>query len=193
MEAAVAAFAVIFVAELGDKSQLIAFTFGARYPARWVVLGLLAANLVVQGLFSLVGGAVGVLIQGSLVGLGAGVLFFGFAVWALLDRDDDDVDDSAGEAVVRGGLRIAATVAGALFLAEIGDKTMFATVALAAREGVLPVWLGSFLGMSSAGILGVFAGRVIGERIPERALRVASALLFAAVGVWLVWDALAGM
>ncbi len=193
MEAVAIAFAVIFVAELGDKSQLIAFTFGSRYPMRWVVGGLLTANLVVQGVFAFAGGVVGAVVEGPVVGLVGAGLFVVFAVLALRDADDNDDDIAVRDPGASSGLRVAATVAGALFLAEIGDKTMFATVALAASEGALPVWVGSFLGMSSAGLLGAVAGRVLGDRIPERALRIASAAMFALVGVWLAWDALLGL
>ena len=179
---------MIFVAELGDKSQLIAFTFGTRYPMRWVAAGLLTVNLIVQGVFAFAGGAIGAVIEGPTVGLVGAALFMVFAVAALRDTDDDDI--AVRDPGASSGLRVAATVAGALFLAEIGDKTMFATVALAASEGVLPVWAGSFLGMSSAGLLGAVAGRILGDRIPERALQIASAVMFGLVGVWLAWDAL---
>jgi Ca2+/H+ antiporter, TMEM165/GDT1 family len=77
-------------------------------------------------------------------------------------------------------------VAIAMFLAELGDKTMLATATLAAQGNPVLVWIGATTGIILAGVLGVLVGRVFGARLPERATRIGSAILFAAVGIGLI-------
>ena len=186
MEAVWLALVVVFVAEFGDKTQLLAMAFAARARTSLVVAGLVVANVATQGLAALAGDVLGSLVDGPAVGLGAAALFVVFAVLAL--RDDDDED---GE-VTGGGLRVVAVVAATVFLAEVGDKTMLATLTLAARDGFVPVWVGSAIGMTLAGLVGVAAGRLLGQRLPERALRWGTAAMFLLVGAWIAYDALAG-
>lgn len=190
MEAVWLALVVVFVAEFGDKTQLLAMAFAARARTSLVVAGLVVANVATQGLAALAGDVLGSLIDGPAVGLGAAALFAVFAVLAL--RDDDDEDGEVTGEVTGGGLRVVAVVAATVFLAEVGDKTMLATLTLAARDGFVPVWVGSAIGMTLAGLVGVAAGRLLGQRLPERALRWGTAAMFLLVGAWIAYDALAG-
>ncbi len=181
--------AVIFVAELGDKSQLMAMTFATRYRARDVLLGITAATAVVH----LASVAVGALIGDAFadnqhyITIVAGVAFLFFAAWTL--RGDELTDEEASKARDSRGMALLA-VGVAFFLAELGDKTMLATITLATQEGWLGTWIGSTVGMVAADALAIGVGAVLGRQLPERVIKYGAAALFAIFGVLLVADGL---
>ena len=181
--------AVIFVAELGDKSQLMAMTFATRYRARDVLLGITAATAIVH-LFSV---AIGALIGDAFadnqhyITMVAGVAFLAFAAWTL--RGDELSDEEANKARDSRGMALLA-VGVAFFLAELGDKTMLATITLATQEGWLGTWIGSTVGMVAADALAIGVGAVLGRQLPERVIKYGAAALFAIFGVLLVVDGL---
>ncbi len=173
---ALAAFAVVFLAELGDKTQLVALTLAGRYPALKVLAALGAVIAVLQTLSVTAGALISRAVPERGIAVGAGLLFLAFAVWTWRSADaDEDVDASAGAA----GLL---SVAGAFFLAELGDKTMLTTATLAADRGALPVWIGSFAAMLAATALAVVAGKALMTRVPAPTLRRIGAIAFAVVG-----------
>ena len=173
-----AAFAVVFLAELGDKTQLVALTLAGRYPAARVLAALGAAILLLQTLSVTDGSLLSRALPERAIAVGAGLLFIGFAVWTWRTRDgEDDEDDDVG------GRRGLASVAVAFFLAELGDKTMLTTAGLAADRGALAVWVGSSAAMLAATALAVVAGRSLTSRVPPRVLRTIGAVAFAVVGV----------
>ena len=176
-----AAFAVVFLAELGDKTQLVALTLAGRYPALKVLAALGAAIAVLQTLSVTAGAVVSETVPDRAIAVGAGVLFLGFAVWTWrsVDEDDDQGDEGSSGAGTAGLL----SVAGAFFLAELGDKTMLTTAGLAADRGVVPVWVGSFAAMLAATALAVVAGKALTTKVPPRTLRRIGAVAFAVVGV----------
>jgi len=178
---------VIFVAELGDKSQLMAMTFAARFRALPVLTGITAATAVVHLASVAVGAALGTALPTGPISVLAGVAFLGFALWTLRgDELDEEERDRARRAT---GSAILA-VGGAFFLAELGDKTMLATIALAAEHGgLLPlagVWAGSTIGMVAADALAIVVGHVLGRRLPERVVKYGAAAGFTAFGVLLI-------
>jgi len=173
-----AAFVVVFLAELGDKTQLVALTLAGRYPARQVLLALGVAIALLQTLSVTVGALLSRAVPDRAIAIGAGVLFLGFAVWTW--RTADDADEGVTASAGRGGL---VGVATAFFVAELGDKTMLTTAGLAADRGAVPVWIGSFAAMVSATALAVLAGQAISRRVPARRLRQAGAVAFAIAGV----------
>lgn len=179
--------AVIFVAELGDKSQLMAMTFAARYRVRDVLIGITAATALVHlasvGIGALIGDAFADY-QGA-ISIVAGVAFLLFALWTL--RGDELTDDEADKARNATGAAILA-VGVAFFLAELGDKTMLATITLATQEGWFGTWLGSTLGMVAADALAIGVGAVLGRRLPEKVIACGAAALFALFGVLLIVD-----
>lgn len=179
--------AVIFVAELGDKSQLMAMTFAARYRARDVIIGITAATALVHlasvGIGALIGDAFADY-QGT-IAIVAGVAFLLFALWTL--RGDELTDDEADKARNATGAAILA-VGVAFFLAELGDKTMLATITLATREGWFGTWLGSTLGMVAADALAIGVGAILGRRLPEKVIAYGAATLFALFGILLIVD-----
>jgi putative Ca2+/H+ antiporter (TMEM165/GDT1 family) len=182
-----AAFAVVLLAELGDKTQLVALTLAGRYPAARVLAALGAAILLLQTLSVTVGSLLSRALPERAIATGAGLLFVGFAVWTWRTRDGDDDGDDAGA-----GGRGLVGVAVAFFLAELGDKTMLTTAGLAADRGALAVWIGSTAAMLTATALAVLAGRSLTSRVPPRLLRTIGAVAFAVVGVATLAGAAAG-
>ena len=172
------AFVVVFLAELGDKTQLVALTLAGRYPAAKVLLVLGAAIAVLQTISVTVGALVSEAVPERTIGISAGVLFLGFAVWTWRTADDDPEADAV-KSVGNKGLF---GVAGAFFLAELGDKTMLTTAGLAADRGAVPVWIGSFGAMLAATALAVLAGRALTSRVKSDTLRRVGAGAFAVVG-----------
>ncbi|MFV0461978.1 MAG: TMEM165/GDT1 family protein [Nostocoides sp.] len=181
--------AVIFVAELGDKSQLMAMTFAARYRARDVLIGITVATAVVHLASVAIGALVGELFGDyqHVITIVAGLAFLVFAAWTL--RGDELTDEEADKARRSRGMAIVA-VGGAFFLAELGDKTMLATITLATQEGWLGTWLGSTLGMVAADALAIGVGALVGRHLPEKTIKVGAAVLFAVFGLVLIVDGL---
>jgi putative Ca2+/H+ antiporter (TMEM165/GDT1 family) len=172
-----AAFALVFLAELGDKTQLVALTLAGRYPAAKVLLALGASIAVLQTLSVTVGAVVSRTVPDRAIAVGAGLLFCGFAVWTWRAEDEDGEGDAGAPTA---GL---VSVAVAFFLAELGDKTMLTTAGLAADRGAVPVWIGSFAAMVAATALAVLAGKALTTRIAPSTLRRLGAIAFAVVGV----------
>ena len=187
MGSLLAALGLVFVAELGDKTQLVALGFGARHRLAPVLAGVAAAYAACNLLSVLIGGLLGAALPTRGIGLVGGVMFLGFALWNLRAGDEDDEDEGVeGEAAGRNDRAVLVSVAVAMFVAELGDKTMLATATLAAQGNPVLVWVGATLGIIASGTLGVLLGRVFGARLPERATRIGSSVLFAAFGVGLL-------
>src|SRR5690606_36923071 len=171
-----AAFAVVFLAELGDKTQLVALTLAGRYPAVKVLAALGAAIAVLQTLSVTAGALISEAVPDDAIAIGAGLLFLGFAVWTWRSSDEDEDDEEVRALTPRAGL---VSVAGAFFLAELGDETMLTTAGLAADRGAVPVWIGSFAAMLAATTLAVVAGKALTRRVKPDTLRRIGAGAFA--------------
>lgn len=179
---------LVFVAELGDKTQLVALGFGARHRVLPVLVGMFIAYATANLLAVAVGGLLGAALPTRGLGLAGGVLFLAFAVWSLRGggEDDEDAGGDDGAVAARPARGVVVSVAVAVFVAELGDKTQLATATLAAQGPPVLVWVGATLGIVAAGAVGVVVGRFVGSRLPERATRIGSALLFAVFGVLLL-------
>jgi Ca2+/H+ antiporter, TMEM165/GDT1 family len=187
VESLFAALGVVFVAELGDKTQLVALGFGARHRLAPVLAGVVAAYMATNLVSVVVGGLLGATLPTRAIGLVGGVLFLGFAAWTLRGGgDEDEIAENEGTTATSGSAAVAASVAAAMFVAELGDKTMLATATLAAKGQPVLVWIGATVGIILAGALGVLLGRWFGARLPERVTRIGSAALFAVFGVVLI-------
>ena len=186
--AAAVAFGAIFVAEMGDKSQLMALTFATRFRAVSILVGISIATALVHAVSVGVGAILQVSLPTRVINIAAGVLFLGFGAWTL--RGDTLTEAERAKAERTGGRGAVVTASTAFFLAELGDKTMLATITLATTYAPLGVWIGSTVGMVAADALAIFVGRVLGTRLPERAVRIGAAVLFFAFGVGLVVDGL---
>lgn len=178
-------FAVIFVAELGDKSQLMAMMFALRYRW-WVVLtAILAATTAVHVLSVAIGHYLGAALPTHLLGLLAGAMFVLFGLWTL--RGDSLSNEEASRAQ-RATAPAFFVVTSAFMLAELGDKTMLATITLAADNNWLGVWIGSTIGMVAADALAILVGAVAGKHLPERFIQIAAAALFLLFGSFMLID-----
>jgi putative Ca2+/H+ antiporter (TMEM165/GDT1 family) len=180
---------VIFLAELGDKSQLMAMTFATRFSARQVLLGITIATAVVHLGSVAIGAAVGNALPTDAIAIAAGIAFLGFAAWTLRG---DELDDAEQAKAARTSRRAVLAVGTAFFLAELGDKTMLATITLATREGWFGTWIGSTLGMVAADALAIVVGAMLGRHLPEKAIRYGAAAAFAIFGVLLIAQGLLG-
>jgi putative Ca2+/H+ antiporter (TMEM165/GDT1 family) len=171
--------AVIFVAELGDKSQLMAMTFALRHRW-WVVLsGITVATTAVHLISVAVGHYLGAALPTHLLGILAGVAFVLFGLWTL--RGDKLSDDEATRAQ-RTTAPAFFAVTSAFLLAELGDKTMLATITLAADNDWVGVWIGSTIGMVAADALAILVGALAGRHLPERLIQLGAAALFVVFG-----------
>jgi putative Ca2+/H+ antiporter (TMEM165/GDT1 family) len=186
----VSALVIVFVAELGDKTQLVALGFGARYRLSLVITGIGLAY-VGAGVVSVVAGAlIGAALPTRFVSFAGGLLFIGFAIWTLAGSDAPAAaTDDLVAAPQRTSMGAVASVAVAMFVAEFGDKTMLATATLASRNNPIAVFVGATVGIFLAGVLGAVIGRAVGHRLPDRTVRTGAALVFAVFGVALVVSA----
>ncbi len=168
-------FGVIFVAELGDKSQLMALAFATRYKTMPVMIGITVSTALVHAVSVFVGAVVGAALPTRAITIVAAVAFIAFGLWTL--RGDKLTEDDE-ERAARPARNTILTVGFVFFLAELGDKTMLATITLATRYGVIGTWIGSTLGMVVADGLAIVVGRMLGARLPERAIRIGAATSF---------------
>ncbi|MEV0386237.1 TMEM165/GDT1 family protein [Nonomuraea sp. NPDC050643] len=187
MEAFWISLAVIFVAELGDKSQLMAMTFATRFKMWPVLLGITIATTVVHLVSVAVGGLIGDALPTTAISVVAGLAFLGFAVWTLRGDELTEEESRKAQRATRNAV-IAVTVA--FFLSELGDKTMLATITLATSHGWLGTWIGSTVGMVAADALAILVGRLLGKHLPEKAIRYGAAAAFAVFGLVLLAEAL---
>ncbi|TWG26856.1 TMEM165/GDT1 family protein [Actinoplanes teichomyceticus] len=183
-------FAVIFVAELGDKSQLMAMTFATRFRPLPVLIGITAATALVHLVSVGIGYGLGSAIPTDWISLVAGLAFLAFGAWTL--RGDTLTEDEKTKAERSTGSAILA-VGGAFFLAELGDKTMLATITLATQHGWFGTWIGSTVGMVAADALAILVGRMLGRHLPEHIIKWGAAALFAIFGIWLIVEGVIGL
>jgi putative Ca2+/H+ antiporter (TMEM165/GDT1 family) len=190
LTAALVSLGVVFLAELGDKSQLMTMTYALR-PRWWVVLsGVAIAAFLVHGLSVTIGHFVGLTLPARPIAFAAAIAFLLFAAWTWRDSrrggDDDDV------AAVPEPRYVIFAVISSFVLAELGDKTMLATVALASDHNWAGVWIGATLGMVLADGVAIVVGRLLHRRLPERFLHGIAALLFLLFGLWMLFDSALG-
>jgi putative Ca2+/H+ antiporter (TMEM165/GDT1 family) len=188
------AFATIFVAELGDKSQLLTLALATRLRPIPLLVGLGLAIALLCGLAVVVGGLLGLTVPERPVTIIAGVLFIAFGLWTLRPEPGAAAheEEIAARAVDRSQRSQLLTALGAFFFAELGDKTQLATLTLAAGRNPLAVWAGATLGFFAATALALVIGRALGARLPERPIRLAAAALFLAFGLFLLVDGIRG-
>jgi putative Ca2+/H+ antiporter (TMEM165/GDT1 family) len=187
LTAVLVSLGVVFVAELGDKSQLMSMTYTLRHRW-WVVLsGVAAAALVVHGLAVTIGHFLGVTLPERPIAFAAAISFFVFAAWTWRERKDRGAVQAAPEHRF-----VLLAVVSSYVLAELGDKTMLATVALASRHNWAGVWIGATVAMVLADGLAIAAGAVLHRRLPERLLHGLASVLFVLFGLWLLFDTALG-
>ena len=180
MEAFFVSTAIVAIAEMGDKTQLLALVLAARFRKPWpIVLGILAATLANHALAGAVGAWVTTFMGPQVLRWVLGACFIAMAVWMLIP---DKLDEDETATVSRWG--VFGTTLIAFFLAEMGDKTQIATVVLAAKyNAYLWVVAGTTLGMMLANAPVVWLGERVTRLVPLRVVHVVSALVFAGLGI----------
>ncbi len=181
IEAFLSSTVVVALAEIGDKTMLLAIVLAARLRAPWAILsGILVATLANHALAALVGSQVAGLLQADWFRIAVALGFIAMAAWTLVP---DKLDDDENTVRSAGGAFLTTLVS--FFLVEMGDKTQIATIALAAHyQSVLVVAAGTTLGMMLANGPAVFLGEAIERRVSMKLTRALAALLFLVLGLW---------
>jgi putative Ca2+/H+ antiporter (TMEM165/GDT1 family) len=175
--AAASTFGLIFLAEMGDKTQLVCMTLAARHRHWPVLIGSIAAFLVLNTLAVVLGAGLSQWVPERVLAGIVAVLFAVFGIISLRTKAEDE----DGEVQERGGHGIFLTAFLMLFLAEMGDKTQLAVAGMASTLPSIPVWVGATLALSSTSALGVLAGRKLLTRIPLHRLHQISGVFFLAL------------
>ena len=187
MDALLFSTLAVAIAEIGDKTQLLALVLAARYRRPWpIVAGIVLATLLNHALAAWLGDVAGHWLDPRWLRWIVVASFLAVAAWALVP---DRLDDDGAPKLPKYGPFVATAIA--FFLVEIGDKTQIATVVLAARYD--PLWqvvAGTTLGMAIANAPVVLLGAKFAGRLPLKAARFAAAALFAALGLWVAWHGL---
>ena len=180
MEALLISTGVVALAEIGDKTQLLAFILAARFKKPLpIILGILCATLVNHGLAGALGAWITSVVSPDVMRWVLGLSFLGMAVWTLIP---DKIEEE--EAQVAKHLGVFGATLITFFLAEMGDKTQIATIALAAHYGTpVLVILGTTLGMLIADVPAVFVGNKFAAKIPMKLVHSIAAGIFAVMGV----------
>lgn len=183
MEAFFISTGLVALAEIGDKTQLLALLLAARYRQPWpIVWGILVATVANHALAGWLGLLIAQWLTEDLLRWVLGVGFLAMAAWMLIPDKLDEQPDTQGRWGVFG------TTCLLFFVAEMGDKTQIATVALAAQFNAwLAVVLGTTLGMMIANAPAVWLGDRMAHRLPVRAIHIGAALMLAMLGLWVLW------
>ena len=186
MEAFFLSLAAVSLAELGDRTQLLALLLAVKFRKPWAVLaGLAIASLAIHGLSAGVGMSIGQFVDDRALAWVVGLLFVVMGIWVLVPEQThaDDRPRETGR-----GAFITAMVT--FFLMEIGDKTQITSMAMAAHfEVVVPVLLGATLAMLLVNAPVIWLGHKFADRIPMRTVRILAALVFIGIGAWVLGDA----
>ncbi len=185
----VTSFALIAGAEIGDKSQLVCMTLASRHRAMPVVLGAIAAFALLNTLAVVFGVAIANWLPDYIVASAVAILFAAFGIHSLQVEEDDDTDTEIKE---KSGHSIFFTTFLLITVAEFGDKTQLAVVALSSTALPLAVWLGSTTALASTSALGVWAGRTILQRVPLVLLHRISGAIFLLLSVFAGYRAYIG-
>jgi putative Ca2+/H+ antiporter (TMEM165/GDT1 family) len=177
---------VVAIAEIGDKTQLLAIVLATRFRKPWpIIAGILVATLANHALAAWAGKVLSSLLQGKPFRIAVALAFIAMAAWALIP----DKEDEGKERTPRAGVFVTTVVA--FFLVEMGDKTQIATAALAAQfQQVLLVAAGTTVGMMIANVPAVFLGEAATRVVPLKYVRIAAALIFLGLGLFALAETL---
>jgi len=179
MDAFLVATGIVGLAEIGDKTQLLAFLLAARFRRPLpIVAGIFVATLLNHAFAAAVGALVSELLGPSVMRWVLGLSFLGMAVWTMIPDQVDETEASLAK------FGVFATTVLSFFIAEMGDKTQVATVALAARyQDIVAVVAGTTFGMMLANVPAVYFGERIANKVPLTLVHGIAALIFAGLGV----------
>lgn len=183
-------FLLIFAAEFGDKSQLVCMALAVRYRAAPVALGAIAAFLLLNTLAVIFGAAIANWIPELIIALIVSLMFLFFGIQSLREAssaEEEELDES--DVAIKSQNHIFFSTLALITLAELGDKTQLAVVALSARYEPLSVWIGASLALAATSLMAVWAGRTILQRISMTLLHRLSGLLFIVLGLFAAYSA----
>ena len=174
------AFILIFIAEMGDKTQILAMAFATRFPVKKVLLGIFLGSLLNHGLAVMFGSYISNFIPINTIQIVAGFAFVLFSLWTLMsDSDEDDEDEKQ-----KSKFGPVVTVALAFFIGELGDKTQLTAITLATDAAYpLVILAGTVLGMIFTGGIGIIVGKKLGDKIPEFTIKIIAASVFMFFGI----------
>ena len=182
------AFTLIFVAEMGDKTQILAMAFATRYPVKKVLLGIFIGAFLNHGLAVMLGSYISTFIPINTIQIIAGFAFVGFSLWTLKSEDGEENEEE-----YKAKFGPVVTVALAFFIGELGDKTQLTAITLA-TDAAYPIFIlgGTVLGMIVTGGIGIIIGKKIGDKIPENAIKLIASAVFMFFGVSKLYQTLPG-
>ena len=168
------AFILIFIAEMGDKTQILAMAFSTKFPVKKVLLGIFIGSFLNHGLAVLLGSYLSTLIPINTISIIAGFAFISFALWTLkVDYDDEDEENT------KKGFGPVLTVAIAFFIGELGDKTQLTAITLGAQSTYpLFVLVGTVTGMIVTGGMGIYVGKKLGDKVPDIIMKFVACSIF---------------
>ena len=170
-----------FIAEMGDKTQLMLVAMTSKFKVRDIVLGTAVAVLVLNGIAVLAGGLVGELIPEWIIKLVAALAFLYFAA-SSIGGDDEEEEEATNSKIKVAPVAVFCT----FFVAELGDKTQLTAITFGANEGLssaLVVWLACSIGLFAADIIGMLVGYLLKSKMPEGFLHILAFIIFAVFGV----------
>lgn len=182
-------FLTEFIAEMGDKTQLMLIALTSKYKLKDIILGTAAAILVLNGLAVLAGGLVSEFIPDWLIKTISALAFLYFAASTIAGDDDDEGEEEEKSKIKFAPLAVFCT----FFVAELGDKTQLTAITFGANEGMgaaLIVWLGCSLGLFAADILGMLVGYLLKSKVPEGLLNTLAFAIFSVFGVYTLYQGL---
>lgn len=171
-----------FIAEMGDKTQLMLLAMTSKYKLKDIIFGTAVAILVLNGLAVLAGGLVGTLIPAWLIKVIAAAAFLYFSATSLISEEDDEEEGADKTGIKFAPLAVFCT----FFVAELGDKTQLTAITFGANEGLqqgIIVWLACSVGLFAADILGMLAGYFLKSKMPEGFLNILAFVIFAIFGI----------
>lgn len=178
-----------FIAEMGDKTQLMLIALTSKYKLKDIILGTAAAILVLNGLAVLAGGLVSEFIPAWLIKIIAALAFLYFAVSTIAGNSDDEDEEGGKSKIKFAPLAVFCT----FFVAELGDKTQLTAITFGANEGMgsaFIVWIGCSLGLFAADILGMLVGYLLRSKTPEGLLNTLAFVIFSIFGVYTLYQGL---
>ena len=178
-----------FIAEMGDKTQLMLIALTSKYKLRDIISGTAVAILVLNGLAVLAGGLVSEFIPDWLIKTIAALAFLYFAASTIAGDDDDEEEGSGKSKIKFAPLAVFCT----FFIAELGDKTQLTAITFGANEGMsaaLVVWIGCSLGLFAADILGMLVGYLLKSKTPDGLLNTLAFAIFSIFGVYTLYQGL---
>jgi putative Ca2+/H+ antiporter (TMEM165/GDT1 family) len=180
-------FAIVALAEFGDKTQIAVVSLSAKHRPRSVFLGALLAFALVDGVSALVGGAIAPFIPAFWIGLVAGISFIIFGAFTLFSKEDTIVKIKEHSKIVTTSFFLIAVM-------ELGDKTQLAVIALSAEYGApIQVFLGVMLAFTLLTALGTVFGKIISRYISARYVKIGASLIFVVFGVLFLFEAFGGV